>query len=296
VARNYAFLILQFLFDYPVSDSSRDSLQQKTNDELLFLARNPSLYHADLVAAAMRELRARGVAPASAAPASAAPVSPVPASGGSSRTALWLGLGAALLLGGGWFVTRQSSEEAAPAVVEAKKRKAPPRLVDVPTAAMPTYDAVVQRCIELQLKKVPAAEQANAMALRQYRELSKRFWTAQTLTEYLTNEARTGKANELFSNQVALVQGHWQQMNKALVYSYKFGPVMADHLDRMSRVSTQQQEGLSDLPPLVEAHQPVEDARTRQRDADVQNLLSGLLPKSPVTGKPYRAQVRTIHL
>jgi len=289
-----------FLLFIPVSDTPQDSFQQKTNEELLFLTQNPGFYHADLVAAAQRELRARGVVSAAPAPPAGTPPVPVmpPAEPDRpSRLGLWVALGAMLLGGGSWLLYQQSAEKAAPtpASTSAKPRKTY-RLVDAPTAALPTYDGVIARSIEQQLRKVPPAEKADAQALRQYRELAKRFWTAQTLTEYLTDQARQGKANEVFASQVALVQGSWQQLNKALVYSYKFGPIMADHLDRMSRVSRQQQEGLSDLPALVQAHQPVEDANTRERDADVEDLLSGLLVKSPVTGQLYKERVRNVRL
>ena len=156
------------------------------------------------------------------------------------------------------------------------------------------------RCVVEQLARVPAAERTAATAaakpLRQYRELTKRFWAAQTLTEYLTKQARDGQRLEVLPRQVDVVLAAWQQWNSAMVYSYKLGPVMDTHVDLMSRVARQQQDALSDLQNAVETKQPLQDNKTALHDANMDDLLSGLRPASPVTQQPYAAHTRHIKL
>ena len=71
---------------------------------------------------------------------------------------------------------------------------------------------------------------------------------------------------------------------------------MANHLDLMTRVANQQKEGLADLLLVARNPQAYENEKTRKRAADISDLLSGLLPKSPVTGRPYNTLVRHISL
>ncbi|MBO2010778.1 hypothetical protein [Hymenobacter negativus] len=188
--------------------------------------------------------------------------------------------------------------EADPAAEATPARKNPPELTEVATSVVPTFD--VPAIIEQQLKHVPATERAAAaqagQPLRQYRELAKRFWTAETQTEYLLQQAQQGKLDTALPGHVEAAEVAWQQLNKATVYSYKFGPAMTSHLDIMSRVGRQQQEALSDLLLVANNPQSYENSKTRQRAADVNDLLSGLLPKSPVTGEPYVAIVRRVTL
>ena len=173
-------------------------------------------------------------------------------------------------------------------------------LTEVATSALPTYDGVVARCVDEQFKRIPAAERTVATQegrpFHQYRELAKRFWTAQTLTEYLTDQARQGKRHEVLPQQVDVVLAAWQQWNKAMVYSYKFSPMMANHVDLMSRVARQQQDALGDLQTAVQTKQPLQDNKTALHDANMNDLLSGLLPASPITSRPYVAHVRNIQL
>jgi hypothetical protein len=183
---------------------------------------------------------------------------------------------------------------------KAKTHKAPPRLIEVATSVIPNYEGVVAQCVDQQLKRVPAGERAAAkqagQPLRQYRELTKRFWTAQTQTEYVTEQARKNQLTPALAGHVESVMATWQQWNKANVYGYKFGPAMADHLDLMNRVARQEQEGLEDLLLVAKNPQPFENEKTKKRAADVSDLLSGLLPKSPVTGRPYNTVVRHVQL
>lgn len=289
-----------------VSDSPTDFYHQKTDAELQFLAGHPEHYHPDLIASALRELRRRGVQPA--APAPVVPADPYavaqPQQPGANVGRLTLVAAAVLLVGlGAFYYTKHSSAPAAPPEpVPAAAPKGPPRLTEVATSVLPTFDAEVQQCIEAQLKRVPAAQQAAAAAtkagqpMRQYRELAKRFWLAEAQTEFVLEQAHKKQFTAALPGHVEAVQAAWGQWNKAVRYSYQLGPAMTTHFDLMSRVAQQQQEGLADLYLVARDPQPFENEKTQRREADVNDLLSGLLAKSPVTGRPYRAQVRRVRL
>jgi len=308
-----------------------DFQTQKTDDQLRFIFNNPAHYHADIVQAAGQELRRRGVpfalpgpavvaaatpiaAPIAAAettPATAAPrpgpvyqpityQSPPEPERGLVRTYLGLIITALLVMMGGlyWAIRTPVPPPAA------AKHRPPPRLVEVATAPLPNSDANVARCVTQQAARLPATERAEVQNLRQYRELARRFWAAETLTEYLIEAAQTGQTAPAFDQQILLAHDAWAQWAKARVYGYHFGPGMADHLDRMTRVATQQTQTLADLPADVAAARaaaangspPASDPKSQQRTADAADLLRGLLPRSPVTGRAYPAINRRISL
>ena len=284
-----------------MSDNPTDFYHQKTDDELRFFVEHPEYYQPSLIAAARRELLRRGTL-------QAAPIEPLLAytldapldtAGGSKASLLALFGAAALALGGGVYY--YTSSWSGPAAVAAAAASRPvPQLTEVATSTLPNYDGAVRTCVQRQVQRVPAAERAAAarasMPLRQYRELTKRFWTAETQTEYVLEQARQHKLTVALPGHVESTQAAWEQWNKATAYSYKFGPAMANHLDLMARVAQQQQEALADLILVAKNPQAYENDKTRKRAADVSDLLSGLLVKSPVTGRPYNTMVRHISL
>ncbi len=282
-----------------MSNAAPDFYHQKTDAELVYFVEHPDLYQAALVDEARRELRRRGVtpaAPAFAAPAAYISPSEVPQSKPWGKI-IGLVLGVLVLGGGTYFLQQQSNAKEAElqARQEAKRRLPPPRLVEVATSAIPNYDGVVAQAVAQQLSKVPASEQADAQHLSQYRELAKRFWAAQAKTEYVFAEARQGNSDAL-AGHAEDAQAAWEPWSKANLYGYKLGPTMATHLDLMTRVANQQQEGLADLYLVAKNPQPFENEKTLRRDAEVSDLLSGLLPKSPVTGRPYNTFTRRVEL
>jgi hypothetical protein len=306
-----------------VSDSPTDFYHQKTDAELQFFVENPTFYHPSLIEAVQRELRRRGVASAAptpmtepvapivATPLAAPPVQPAhppqyepedTASSGPKRGAIALGIGAALVFSLGIFYFLQHKEQPAPVakVAAPAKPKAPPKLVEVPTSVIPNYDAAVTQCIAQQLQRVPAAERATAASkenlLRQYRELVKRFWAAETQTEYLTSQAHEGKAGPMFADQALVVRQTWQAWNKAAMYTYEFGPAMQKQFDRMQSIAGSQQHILEKMPELLPERQFLTDKEVVARETDVEAWLADLLPKSPVTGHVYKAPVLTIHM
>ena len=282
-----------------VANSIDDFYHQKTDAELQFFAAHPDFYQPSLIDAARGELRRRGVGPAPLAPLETASFDYTPAPTGLRTGPLTLGLAAVLLVGmGGFYAIKQMDKPMA----TAEKPKAAPHLEEVATSVVPDYGPAVRTSVQRQVQRVPPGERATAaakvggMALRQYRELTKRFWTAECQTEYVFEQARLGKMDAALPGHIESVMITWQQWNKTTAYRYQFGPKMTQHLDAMARVARQQQEGLQDLLIVSRNPQPYETAKTRQREADVNDLLSSLLPKSPVTARPYPGLVRKMHL
>jgi hypothetical protein len=273
-----------------VSDSATDFYHSKPSSELLYFVEHPDLYQPSVVEAARRELSRRGVA----LPAPTAPVvdyEPAPRRAWGKIVGLGLGL---VVLGGGSYWLQQRSA-AAEAVVrareEARRRLPPPKLTEVPTNAIPNYDGVVARVVAEQLKTVPAAEKANQQHLRQFRLLSKLFWAAQTQTEYLTNQANAGKATEFFTEQTLVARQSWNAWNQAAVYTYNFGPVMKEKYSRMVEAASNQQHILNEMPGLLTSGKLSTDEEMRSRSKDVEDLVGGLTPVSPVSGKTYKRTV-----
>ncbi|MBH8560575.1 hypothetical protein [Hymenobacter negativus] len=284
-----------------MADSITDFYHQKTDAELQFLVENPDYYQPDIVAEARRELRRRGVAPSQPALAEPVAMAAPPARGlPTGPLVLAVAVVLALSLGVLYFINHKNSPPAAAVAVAPTKPKAPPRLTEVATSTIPDFGPAVVASVQRQVQRIPARERAaaaqEAMPLRQYRELAKRFWTAETQTEYVMNQARRGQLDAALPGHIQAVESTWEQWNKAMNYSYKFGPAMSDHLDIMTRVARQQQEGLNDLLIVANNPQSYENDQTRKRAADVSDLLSGLLPKSPVTGQPYNTIVRRVRL
>jgi hypothetical protein len=287
-----------------VSHSTTDFYQQKTDAELQFFLDNPGYYQPELVQEARRELHRRGALPSApvAAPAPAPTYHPAPEAAptpGLKAGPVVLGVAVVLALSvGGFYYVQQKNSPASAAATAAPVRKSPPRLIEVPTYVIPNYD--VAALAEQQLRQVPAAERAAAKAagqpLRQYRELAKRFWAAETQTEYLLNQAHEGKAGPMFADQTLVARTTWSAWNKAAVYQYKFGPVMQRHLELMSDVASSQQHLLEMYPDMLANRRFASDKEATSRTIDVQYWMHDLLPVSPVTKQPYKVKAVILHM
>ncbi len=292
--------------------SPTDALRAKTDAELQFFVNNPSFYHADIVTAAQRELTRRG--PVSAGPTLASgprPPSPTPpaaaepahlaaypasaydlgdaAPAASRRPLLWVAA-VVLVLAGVWLWQKRTPA-AVPLAISRPHHLSPDslKLVEVAIHPLPSYNT--DPIVATQLARIPAAEKKQAASLRQFRELCRRFWAAETQTEFLTNQAHAGQAGNLFADQALVVRGTWRDWNKAVVYSYNFGPKMKDQFERMGQVASSQQHILNRMPGLLPSRKFLTDKELVARETDVQDLLRGIRPTSPVTGEPYRATV-----
>jgi len=295
--------------------SPTDALRAKTDAELQFFIDNPGFYHADIVAAAAREL-ARRAPTASPTPPAAPEVGAVPTSRPTptpaakpapaatyapagydydeeapTRRSPWLWVALLALLGAGVWLWQQRTPAAAPVTASRPTHRSPDslKLVEVVAHPLPTFD--IDRLVETQVATTPATEKRQAAALRQFRELCRRFWAAETQTEYLTDQAHAGKAGDLFADQALSVRGTWRDWNKAAVYGYTFGPKMQDQFERMSQVAASQQHVLDRLPSQLASRKFLTDKELVARGTDIQDLMRGLRPVSPVTGRPYQAVV-----
>ena len=132
--------------------------------------------------------------------------------------------------------------------------------------------------------------------LRQFRSLCKRFWSAETQTEYLTNQAHNGKPSPMFAEQALVVRQTWRAWNQAAVYHFKFGPAMQADYDHMARAASSQQHILDLLPAKLTNREFLKDEEIVARENEVQDYLAKLLPASPVTGRPYRATLLKMRL
>jgi len=269
--------------------TATDVLRAKTDAELQFFVDNPGYYQPELVAAARQELRRRGVAPA---PDQSAPLALPEYEAEDTGRARWPLLAAAaaglLGLGGTLYWTAQPAAPAPrPALTSLK-------LETVESHVLPNFD--IDKLTAEQLARVPAAEQREPQVKRQFQGLCRRFWAAETQSEYLTAQAHAGKASPVFADQTLVARETWRSWNKAVVYGYRFGPVMQKQFERMGQVASSQQHILARLPSQLPGRKFLTDKELQARDADVQAWLADLRPVSPVTGQRYRTTVMTIKL
>ena len=272
--------------------TTTDVLHAKTDAELQFFVENPSYYHADLVAAAQQELRRRGLAPAPAASSDhddyAEETTP------SRRGLLVAGLlGLAGVGGAFWWASQPAAQ---PLAASRPGRLSPDSLKLESVVARPIPNFDVDKLVAEQVASIPASEKQKPQELRQFKALSRRFWTAETQTEFLTSQAHAGQAGPMFAEQTIVARETWRNWNKAVVYSYRFGPKMKDQLQRMASTASSQQHILTNFPGLLEERKFLSDREMLAREAETQDWLAGLRRVSPVTGKPYKATVLEIKM
>lgn len=274
-----------------------DSLRRKTDAELRYFVENPSFYQPELVEMARRELQQRGVLPAPTLAAVPYPHSGHAASHEAPASRWSKPLAASLLLlalaAGIWDLSRPSAAARRAAARPGQLSPDSLKLESVVAHPIPSFDT--EKIVDAQLASVPAAEKNQAQELRQFRALSRRFWAAETQSEYLTARARAGQAGPEFADQALVARETWRDWNKAVVYRYKFGPVMAKQLDRMASVASSQQHILSLFPGLLLDKKFLTHRELNARETDVQAWMADLRKVSPITGRPYRTAVLRYH-
>jgi hypothetical protein len=269
--------------------TTTDVLRAKTDAELQFFVENPGYYHADLVAAAGQELRRRGLAltPAAALPYDYdADEETTPSRRGLLVVAGLLGLAGA---GGAFWWASQPAAQPLAASRPVRRSADSLKLESVVAHPIPNFD--VDKLVAEQVASIPAAEKQKPQEMRQFKGLCRRFWAAETQTEFLTSQARAGQAGPMFAEQAVVARETWRNWNKAVVYSYRFGPQMSERLQRMAKTASSQQHILASLPGLLPENKFLKDKELVARDAETQDWLAGLRRVSPVTGKPYRVTV-----
>lgn len=283
-----------------------DVLHLKTDDELRFFVANPTYYQPELVLAAQRELRRRGQSqgPLPAAPVGGSPTPVLPTaaayapstglaySDAPARGRPWVlfsSVVAVLAVAGVGFWHKlphhRPTSTTTSAQVSSPPVAAPLKLEAAVPSPLPSYDT--EAYVAKALAQVPAAEQANAQLVSQYHAISRRFWEAQNPSAHLIRQARSGHPNAVFVAQAKVVLGLWHDFDRTLTYSYGFGPVMANHFERMKAVAKHQRAALIDLANDCTAHRPPQ-LDNDQLVADQQALPSLL---APLEGKIYRDSI-----
>jgi hypothetical protein len=274
-------LLYQFihsLFFAPMSTSSTagsDFLTQKTTEELLFLIRNPSLYHDTLVTAAQQELRQRGVNPRQAIADTQGAQMEWDTDSGSRIN--WAAVLTILLFVGGavlywWHMpAKRTSEDgkSGPAVLET-----------VASRPIPNFTAQTEASVQRMLQLLPAAARRDEKATRKYLILAQRFWTAQHQSAYLTKEATAGRIDSNCPSQVDLTYQEWRKLTSVLVYNHNLKPIMQARVDIMQDIAQREMTALTLMRGNYQLGNPPLNEQIRIALAPVPQLLTELQGKT----------------
>jgi hypothetical protein len=275
--------------------TATDVLRTKTDAELQFFVDNPGYYHADLVAAAQQELQRRGLAPVlrSSQAMVADDYDEEPSAG---RRPLFIAAMVLGLAGAGGALVWASRPAAQPLAASRPVRRAADslKLESVTMRVIPNFD--IDGITEGQVAQIPASEKQEAQALRQFRGLCRRFWAAETQSEFLTAQAYAGQAGPTFAEQTMVARETWRNWNKAAMYGYRFGPKMQAQYEHMAKTASSQQHILDRLPSQLADGKYLTDKELVARTAETQDWLASLRKVSPVTGRPYRVTVMKMQM
>lgn len=241
------------------------SLTEKTDAQLLFLAQHPELYHADLINAARRELRRRGVSPDPAQPeplpraAHILPYAEEVEPAFWQRPAPWVGLLAALLIGGILYWSNLQSKAAA-ALAAQQAEEGPVQLETVATHLIPTFDSLTRTQIAQEMRQLSAAERTeDTAATRKYRLLATRYWNAENQSAYLLDQFNGTAADAGLASQAPVVVEEWRRLTKALVYNHGLTAVLSERMDVMRRAAYLRIETLEEVARHAQNNQPILD-------------------------------------
>ena len=237
-----------------------DSLSEKTDAQLLFLVQHPELYHANLIAAARRELRRRGVSPD---PAPSEPdLLPSEAEAEPAfwqRPAAWVAVVSVLLIGGLLYWSNQQSK-AAQAQAAQQAQEAPIELETVETHRIPTFDSLTRTQIAQEMRQLSVAERTeDTAATRRYRILATRYWNAENQSVYLFSKLNGTAADAALASQAPVVVEEWRRLTKALVYDHSLTPVLAERMNLMRRAAYLRIETLQEVARRAQNDQPILD-------------------------------------
>jgi hypothetical protein len=271
---------------------------EKTDAELVFLARNPTLYHPDLVNLARRELRRRGLSPdpttelqpmGTHLPAYTAGNDDEPAPALWQRPALWVSVLAVLLLGGVLYWQNQNAARSQ-AAAQARKAAGPPVLVSVESRVIPAFDSLMRTQIAQELRQLPAAERTrDTVATRKYRRLAERYWKAENQTTYLLNQLRQTGPDATLPGQTSTVLEEWHRLNKALAYDHHLTPVLTERMELMRRSAYLRMDLLQTIRGHYQDGQPISNPYlTKLRDSATV-MREALLSREKWTGRLRRA-------
>lgn len=253
------------------------ALRTKTDAELRFYTENPSLYQAELVVSAQRELRRRGLRPVAAAPEAPIPYADYEAEPANRPPlALLAALVVIVALAAFSFCSWQRKAVAsAPPPLPSALSPDSLKLETVATHALPTFNN--DQNVDQELTLIPAAELKNPQKRNQFRELTRRFWRAQNPSAYLIRQSSQVLSYPIYAGHLQLVHDQWNYLNKGLVYRYDLPPTMADHLLRIRVISRIQLAAIQELQRACTAQRSLALSRHTQLNQDtVQHLLPAL--------------------
>lgn len=257
------------------STSGSDFLTHKTTDELLFLIRNPSLYHDTLVTAAQQELRQRGVNPRQAFADSQDAQIEWDTDSGSRIN--WPAVMTILLFVGGavlywWHMPAKPTAEdgtSGPAVLET-----------VVSRPIPNFTAQTEASAQRMERLLPAAARRDEKATRKYLILAQRFWNAEHQSAYLAKEVAAGRVDSNFPSQVDLTYQEWRKLTSVLVYNHNLKPIMQTRVDMMQDVAQREITALTLMRGNYQRGNPPLNEQVRVAMAPVPQLLAELQGKA----------------
>ncbi|AIZ64426.1 hypothetical protein PK28_13415 [Hymenobacter sp. DG25B] len=258
------------------STSGSDFLSQKTTDELLFLIRNPSLYHDTLVTAAQQELRQRAINPHQAIIDSREPQIEWDTDSGSRIN--WPAVLTILLFIGGAFLywwhmpaKHGSGPDGAPG---------PAVLETVASRPIPNFTAQTKASVQRMKQLLPAAARRDEKATRKYLILAERFWNAEHQSAYLAKEVTTARIDSTFPTQVELTYQEWRKLTSVLVYNHNLKPIMQARVDLMQDVAQREMTALGQMRRNYQLGNPPLNEQVRITMAPVPQLLAELQGKA----------------
>ncbi|WP_303310647.1 hypothetical protein [Hymenobacter sp. BT730] len=256
------------------SASGSDFLTQKTTDELLFLIRNPSLYHETLVTAAQQELRQRGINPYLAI--ATAQDNQIEWDTDSGSRINWSAVMTVVLLVGGaalywWYMPAKpgSSTTSGPAVLET-----------VASRPIPNFEAQTEASVQRMERLLPASARRDEKATRKYLILARRFWNAEHQSAYLNKEVAAARLDANFPVQTDLTLQEWHKLTSVLVYNHNLKPIMQARVDLMKDIAQREMTALTLMRGNYQLSNPPINKQVRVALAPVPQMLNELQGKA----------------
>ena len=271
-----------------------DPLFEKTDAELLFLAQHPELYHADLITAARRERRRRGISPDPAPPEPlprAAYLLPYEEETGSrfwQRPALWVALLTGLLVGGilYWKLKTTTAQQA----VAQQADDQPIELETVAIHVIPAFDSLTRTQIAQEMRQLSAVHRtADTTATRKYKLLAERYWKAENQSTYLLSHLNPTTPDPTLSGQTTMVIEEWRRLTKVLVYNHGLTPTLTERMDLMRRAAYLRIETLQGIKGRFQDQQPILDSYIVHLRDSATHMREALLSREKWNGHLRRA-------
>jgi len=272
-----------------------DSLSQKTDSELLFLAQHPELYHADLITAARRELRRRGISPDLAQPEPLPRANYILPYQEEQEPSLWQRptpwvVVLAVLLIGGILYWNNMQKKATQAVAAQQEEEGPIKLETVQTHLIPTFDSLTRTQIAQELRQLsPSALSEDTTATRKYKLLATRYWNAENQSAYLFKQLKGNADDVALARQAPVVIEEWRRLTKALVYNHGLTATLAERMDLMRKAAYLRIETLQEVARRAQNDQVIVDPDIIHLADSATQMRESLLSRAKWNGRLQRA-------